>query len=70
MNPIVASKILDILLHADIAHHTKGISYQEFLTPHYHRSKGELRKELGKILALGDDMYTFIGIFIQELINE
>jgi hypothetical protein len=70
MNSTAALKILDILVHADIAYHLKGTSYREFLTPYYHRSMGELRKELGKILALGTDMHRFIDIFIQELNDE
>lgn len=70
MNSSVACKVLDILIHADIAYYGNGVPYEKFITPYYNKSIGELKRELKRILNLKQDIGTFIGIFIEEMLNE
>jgi hypothetical protein len=70
MNPSVASKVLDILVHADIAYYGNNVPYEKFITPYYNKALGELKRELKRILNLRQNIGTFIGIFIEEMLNE
>lgn len=61
-----ARKIFDLLQQAEMAHLLKGTPHVEYLLPYRNRAQGQLKKELSKICALGDQAKVFIDYFLKE----
>lgn len=66
MNESVAQRLFDLLQQAELAYLLKGQSHAEYLKPHMHRAQGQLKRELTRIVALGDQAGVFVDYFIKE----
>lgn len=70
MNPHVSDKLFNELTAAEVAHRMTGISVAEFLKRRANRHKGEVRKHMLRVAALGDGADRWMSYFIEGLEDE
>lgn len=66
MNPAVSKKLFQELTHAEVAYRLKGEPHAVFLSRRRHRYRGQCRKELERVIALGLNAGRFVDFFIKE----
>ena len=66
LNPHVAQRLFDLLQQAELAYLLKQQPHAEYLRPHMRKSRGQLKRELERICALGDQAGVFIDYFLKE----
>lgn len=64
-----ANKLANLLLASDMAYHLAGTPHAVFLMKHRHKYRGQARKEIEKLIALGDDISEWMKIFFEEIKN-
>lgn len=63
-NHHAAHKIFNLVQAAELKHRLDGTPHAEFLGRKRHKVHGQARKELDRIVALGDDAGRFVEIFL------
>lgn len=66
LNNPVAQKLFDLLQQAELAYQLKGQPHCEYLAPFMHQAHGQLKRELTRICALGDQASVFVDYFLKE----
>jgi hypothetical protein len=66
VNRHVAQRLFDLLQQAEMAYHLNGVRHADYLKPYHSRAVGQLRRELGRIIALGDNAARFCDYFLKE----
>lgn len=66
LNKHVARKMFDLLTNAELAFQMTGQKHADFLRPYCRKANGQLKKELNKIIELGDRAEYLIDFFLKE----
>jgi len=67
LNEISARKMFNLLQEAELAAHLAGINRRAYLVKHRARHVGQVRREVDRIIKLGEDgCDKFFGFFLQE----
>lgn len=69
MNQHVAQRLLDAIVHADMAFHATGIPHEQTLRRLSRQAKGDMRRQLERLLQLGPALPTWIEAFTAEFIE-
>lgn len=67
MTPSTAQRLFDILTNCELMAQLHHTDRADFLRREANRHLGETRRELLRVAALGDDIETWISIFLDSL---
>ena len=70
LNSYAAGKLARLLILADTANHLTGETHEAFLRKHVRKYKGQARKEIERVIALGPDIPTWMKFFFEEIRSE
>ena len=67
MNPHVSDKLFNELTAAEMAHRMTGISISEFLKRRANRHRGEVKRHMLRVAALGEGANAWMTYFLEGL---